>query len=961
MRRYLKQIILVIAMVVAFCTTVTAGWWEEATLTTRAEGTTQENINDSLATASEDVLLDTVPNSGTGTIAMDTDDDWYKLSGYSSGTDQFLKISTDNTRVNLSLRNAGYSYLAQGNESAPLYFMLTDTPTDYYLEVNRGGDSTYRIVMELVDSATISGQVRLLGLAGSTSNSLTVYAYSANRKIVSSTNVTDPNGNYTLLVPANTTVGGLGAERNEYHYFGILPYPEDWFYGETLHILQVLIQLSGGGSVSGIDFNVYPEAQVTGTITSGVNVTIQLTEIYTDDNVAYESNTQNAFIFHNVLPGTYDLIVKPQAGSGYAPLRLTNVRPVDGQTLIANINLTSGYTVSGNITPSVPYDMELRLEWHGNGQLGGDGAYDDYFRRTITPLDTNYSFTNVPNDNYELVLGNDGPSSYPVVPATVNNGNVTNAHFTTNFNGAISGILTDNTGLFPDLTQLMVVGVARGQTAVGYTSMYYAPVLNAGGAFAINVPDTALYYDLFAADFSSDAAILAHSYDCMTGTAGVSLVIETNGNSISGRFAHSSGKALNAFLDDSPVITFTRQVNSYARLADLEMDAVDVYSSGPFLDGIPNTPYAISVNGYTEFMLDNSQSLLMTGSNQTVDISFSTDFSADRSSPAIFNLEPVSRSVTTSARPVINALLWDNFLGAGVDTGSLSVSLNGSPVTASTVPMLEGQYAVSFQPASDLLPGDNPHEVLITLGDRSTNPQGVPTAVVTWSFDIATYTATVSPTVTPTETPTTTQTPVYSPTASPTVSLTPTITLTSTISATATPTASVTPTMTQSATYTATPTATVTRTASLTATASPTATQTLTATLTATITPSSTITPTATISPTNTPTPTMTPSMTASATNALSGVALEANDVLPYPNPGRNQIRFLMHFTEPSDVRIELYNTNGEQVADINQSFNAGRGQYILWDCREVAAGIYFARVLVNGSERKVKKIAIVK
>lgn len=113
--------------------------------------------------------------------------------------------------------------------------------------------------------------------------------------------------------------------------------------------------------------------------------------------------------------------------------------------------------------------------------------------------------------------------------------------------------------------------------------------------------------------------------------------------------------------------------------------------------------------------------------------------------------------------------------------------------------------------------------------------------------------------------------------------------------------------------------------------------------------------------PTLTVTPTATMTRTVSATNALSGVDLEDKDVLPYPHPGRDQVRFLMHFNEPSNVRIELYNISGEQVAGISQSFSAGRGQYIRWDCRDVAAGIYFARVLVNGSERKVMKIAIVK
>ncbi|MCK5219749.1 hypothetical protein KAR10_09505, partial [bacterium] len=56
-----------------------------------------------------------------------------------------------------------------------------------------------------------------------------------------------------------------------------------------------------------------------------------------------------------------------------------------------------------------------------------------------------YTLNNVPNGEYELIIGDGGPSSYPVLFATVNNGNVT-AHFSTNFNANISGTITDNTG-----------------------------------------------------------------------------------------------------------------------------------------------------------------------------------------------------------------------------------------------------------------------------------------------------------------------------------------------------------------------------------------------------------------------------------------------------------------------------------------------------------------------------------
>ncbi len=81
--------------------------WGESNLTTNPELSNQDGINDTSGSASEDVRLNSLPNSGVAAIANDNDDDWYRLVGYSSGSNEFLKVTTDGTRVNLRLRDSG--------------------------------------------------------------------------------------------------------------------------------------------------------------------------------------------------------------------------------------------------------------------------------------------------------------------------------------------------------------------------------------------------------------------------------------------------------------------------------------------------------------------------------------------------------------------------------------------------------------------------------------------------------------------------------------------------------------------------------------------------------------------------------------------------------------------------------------------------------------------------------------
>ncbi len=147
------------------------------------------------------------------------------------------------------------------------------------------------------------------------------------------------------------------------------------------------------------------------------------------------------------------------------------------------------------------------------------------------------------------------------------------------------------------------------------------------------------------------------------------------------------------------------------------------------------------------------------------------------------------------------------------------------------------------------------------------------------------------------------------------------------------------------------PTYTPTFTATITPTYSP----------TATITPTLTITVTSTISPTSTVTPTMTLTPTVTPTTALGDVDLGGKQVLAYPNPAQDQMTFVFHLDQAAEVKVLIYNLAGERVAELSGDFTAGRGQTLVWECGDVAPGVYLAVVLHDNKKKDTLKIAITK
>jgi parallel beta-helix repeat protein len=123
-------------------------------------------------------------------------------------------------------------------------------------------------------------------------------------------------------------------------------------------------------------------------------------------------------------------------------------------------------------------------------------------------------------------------------------------------------------------------------------------------------------------------------------------------------------------------------------------------------------------------------------------------------------------------------------------------------------------------------------------------------------------------------------------------------------------------------------------------------------------------TPTATVTPvmpapTISPTATVTPTVTLTATNIFSNVDLRGKFAVAFPNPATEQMQFLVYLPDAAEVKIVLYNASGRQVAQLRENLPAGQGQALTWRCREVAPGIYLAKVLVNGILKATLKVAV--
>ncbi|MCD4813505.1 T9SS type A sorting domain-containing protein [bacterium] len=82
---------------------------------------------------------------------------------------------------------------------------------------------------------------------------------------------------------------------------------------------------------------------------------------------------------------------------------------------------------------------------------------------------------------------------------------------------------------------------------------------------------------------------------------------------------------------------------------------------------------------------------------------------------------------------------------------------------------------------------------------------------------------------------------------------------------------------------------------------------------------------------------------------------------MAYPNPARDQMNFMFRVMEDCDVKVEIYNMNGEKIAEIEEFKTASDNAVVTWNCSDVAAGIYLVKTSVGDKVLEIKKIGILK
>lgn len=95
------------------------------------------------------------------------------------------------------------------------------------------------------------------------------------------------------------------------------------------------------------------------------------------------------------------------------------------------------------------------------------------------------------------------------------------------------------------------------------------------------------------------------------------------------------------------------------------------------------------------------------------------------------------------------------------------------------------------------------------------------------------------------------------------------------------------------------------------------------------------------------------------------GTALPAEFAIgrPYPNPAQGAVRFALALPRPARVQLLVLDVQGRAIATRSEHFDAG-DRALAWDGHDasgqrVRAGIYFARLLVDGQPTALRRIVL--
>lgn len=70
-----------------------------------------------------------------------------------------------------------------------------------------------------------------------------------------------------------------------------------------------------------------------------------------------------------------------------------------------------------------------------------------------------------------------------------------------------------------------------------------------------------------------------------------------------------------------------------------------------------------------------------------------------------------------------------------------------------------------------------------------------------------------------------------------------------------------------------------------------------------------------------------------------------------HPNPFNSSTHITYNLSEGGDVRLAIYNLMGQQVSSLVNAFQSAGSYQVVWDARDVSAGIYIARLRYPGGQ----------
>jgi len=91
---------------------------------------------------------------------------------------------------------------------------------------------------------------------------------------------------------------------------------------------------------------------------------------------------------------------------------------------------------------------------------------------------------------------------------------------------------------------------------------------------------------------------------------------------------------------------------------------------------------------------------------------------------------------------------------------------------------------------------------------------------------------------------------------------------------------------------------------------------------------------------------------------------LPSESVFNYPNPASNSTTIRFYLNSDSQVNIEIFDFMGERIKSASMQGTAHSDNEYVWDCSDIASGVYFCRVEADngsGKEWRMIKIALVK